>query len=248
MSQFSGYIYKITNKVNNNFYIGQTKTSINKRYTNHKSESKRGIYNTPLYRAMRKYGLDNFEVSEIEKITSEKKDTLSDKLNELEVHYIEKLRPAYNAAPGGLGHTGVPWTEERKEKFKQLMSGENNPNFGKPLSQETKKKLSEALKGRVISVETRQKTSNTMKGIPKPEETRQKMKDAAGKRTNKMPTGKEHHNSKQVDQYDLDGNFVKTFESIHQAAKELSIQPNGICLNCKGKLKTTGGFIFKYTL
>lgn len=35
-------------------------------------------------------------------------------------------------------------------------------------------------------------------------------------------------------------------ESIHQAAKELSIQPNGICLNCKGKLKTTGGYIFKY--
>lgn len=246
MSQFTGYIYKITNKVNNNFYIGQTKTSINKRYVNHKSEAKRNKIDCPIYRAMRKYGIENFEVSEIEKITYETKEELTETLNELEMHYIEKLKPAYNAAPGGLGSTGVPWTEERKEKFKKLMSGENNPCFGKPKSEETRKKLSDALKGRVVTEDTRKQISESMKGVQKSEETRKKMKEAASKRTNKMPTGKDHHNSKSINQYDLNGNFIKTFESIHQAAKELSIQPNGICLNCKGKLKTTGGYIFKY--
>lgn len=246
MSQFTGYIYKITNKVNNKCYIGQTKTSINKRYVNHKSESRRTKIDTPLYRAMRKYGVDNFEVSVVIEIKTNTKEELTETLNELEMHYIEKLKPAYNAAPGGLGSTGVPWTEERKEKFKKLMSGENNPCFGKPKSEETRKKLSEALKGRIITEETRKKTSETMKGVPKSEETRKKMKEAASKRTNNLPTGKDHHGSKPVNQYDLNGNFIKTFESIHQAAKELSIQPNGICLNCKGKLKTTGGYIFKY--
>ena len=246
MSQFTGYIYKITNKVNNNCYIGQTKTSINKRFISHKCESKRERYNTPLYRAMKKYGVDKFVISELEKITNESKEELSEMLNDLEIDYIEKLKPAYNAAPGGLGSTGVPWTEERKEKFKKLMSGENNPNFGKPLSEETKQKLSESLKGRVISEETRKKTSQTMKGVPKNEETRKKMKEAANKRTNKPPTGKDHHNAKSVNQFDLEGNFIKTFESIHQAANELSIQVNGICLCCKGRLKKSGGYIWKY--
>lgn len=246
MSQFTGYIYKIMNKINNNFYIGQTKTSINKRYVNHKSEARRTKIDTPLYRAMRKYGVENFEVSSIIEIKTNTKEELYEMLNELEMNYIEKLKPAYNAAPGGLGHTGVQWTEERKENFKKLMSGEKNPNFGKSLSEETRKKLSDKLKGRVISEETRKKTSQTMKGVPKTDETRKKMKESASKRMNIMPSGKEHHRSKSVIQYDLVGNFIKEHESIHKAAKELSIQPNGICLNCKGKLKTTGGYIFKY--
>jgi group I intron endonuclease len=155
-------------------------------------------------------------------------------------------KPAYNASPGGLGHTGVPWTEERREKFKELMSGENNPCFGKPKSDETREKLSKALKGRVISEESRVKRRETMKGIPKSDETREKMKEAAKNRTNKMPSGKEHHNSKSVIQSDLHGNLIKTFDSIHHAAKEVSIQPGGICMCCKGKLKTTGGYVFKY--
>lgn len=85
-----------------------------------------------------------------------------------------------------------------------------------------------------------------MKGVPKSEETRKKMKEASSKRTNKLPTGKNHHNSKTINQFDLNGNLIKTFESIHQAAKELTLQPNGICLCCKGKLKTSGGFVWKY--
>ncbi len=85
-----------------------------------------------------------------------------------------------------------------------------------------------------------------MKGVPKSEDTRKKMKEEANNRTNKLPAGKDHHNSKCIEQYDKEGNLIKTFESIHQAAKELSVQPGGICMCCKGKLRTTGGFVFKY--
>ncbi len=248
MSKFVGYIYRINNKLNNEFYIGRTTTTVNKRFVNHRYEARRNKIDCAIYRAMRKYGTENFEAIEVEKVTANTKGELSDKLDELEMHYIAHFKPVYNSAPGGIGRTGVSWTEERREKFRELMSGENNPNFGKEMSEETRQKLSDALKGRVISEESRKKRSETMKGVPKTEETRIKMREAASKRTNKMPTGKEHHNSKSIAQYDLEGNLINTFESIHQAAKELSIQPNGICLCCKGKLKKSGGYVFRYHL
>ena len=36
-----GYIYKITNNINNKVYIGQTKNSVNRRWTEHKRDSKK---------------------------------------------------------------------------------------------------------------------------------------------------------------------------------------------------------------
>lgn len=45
----NGYIYKITNSVNNKMYIGQTKTNLTRRWTAHKArfnsgETKRFIW------------------------------------------------------------------------------------------------------------------------------------------------------------------------------------------------------------
>ncbi len=246
MSYFTGHVYKITNMANSKIYVGQTKTTLNKRFTSHKCESKRERYINKLYEEMREFGTENFEIESLSEIKTNTKDELSNMLNILEKEYIERLNPEYNAAPGGLGHTGVPRTEERRENFKSRMSGENNPNFGKPLSDVTKEKLSKALKGRVISEESRKSRSLKMKGVAKSEETREKMKEAAKNRTNNPPAGKDHTRSKSVDQYDTEGNFIRTYDSIGQAAKELSIQVNGICLCCQGKLKKSGGFVWKY--
>lgn len=56
-------IYKITNLTNNKVYIGQSK-NIEERWSNHRKDSfniKDVEYNSPLHRAIRKYGLSNFE-------------------------------------------------------------------------------------------------------------------------------------------------------------------------------------------
>ena len=50
-------IYKITNLVNEKVYIGQAQ-DIEKRWREHKCSSKSN--NQILYRAIRKYGLENF--------------------------------------------------------------------------------------------------------------------------------------------------------------------------------------------
>lgn len=64
-----GYVYKITNKINNKNYIGQTIRHYGQRWRNHRSEAfniESQKYEYPLYRAIRKYGLENFEFSVIE--------------------------------------------------------------------------------------------------------------------------------------------------------------------------------------
>lgn len=57
-------------------------------------------------------------------------------------------------------------------------------------------------------------------------------------------TGKDRH--KPILQYDLDGKFIKEWESATEAQKKLKISNKAI-FNClKGKCKTSGGFIWKY--
>lgn len=57
------FIYKITNILNGKVYIGETCTSIEDRFKRHYEQ---GSNCTKLKRAFNKYGIDNFEVSEID--------------------------------------------------------------------------------------------------------------------------------------------------------------------------------------
>ena len=52
--------------------------------------------------------------------------------------------------------------------------------------------------------------------------------------------------SKKVKQYNLDGNYIKTYNSIIEASKELGIYKSNISKVCKRKMKTTGGYIWEY--
>lgn len=52
--------------------------------------------------------------------------------------------------------------------------------------------------------------------------------------------------SKKVMQYDLNGNYIRTFKSIIDASKETNVYHSNISSCCKGKLKTSGGYIWRY--
>lgn len=58
---------------------------------------------------------------------------------------IRQLR-ADNAKKQGLGK--VSWDEEKRQAWSEKFSGEGNPCYGKPVSQERKQKISEALLGK----------------------------------------------------------------------------------------------------
>lgn len=52
--------------------------------------------------------------------------------------------------------------------------------------------------------------------------------------------------SKTVDQYNLDGTFVKRWSSTREAARELGVNQQSISKCCNGKRNKTGGFIWRY--
>ena len=55
-------------------------------------------------------------------------------------------------------------------------------------------------------------------------------------------------NAKKVLQYDLEGNFIKEWNSATEAGECLGILQQSIS-NCRsGKTKTAGGYIWKYTV
>lgn len=61
---------------------------------------------------------------------------------------------------------------------------------------------------------------------------------------NRIKTSKRF--SKKINQYDLDGNFIKTWDSAFDMERHLGILNNHIGSCCKGKRKTAGGYIWKY--
>lgn len=105
-----GYIYRITNRINNTIYIGQTRGSVHRRWLDHCKSARNQLdkdYFLPLHNAIRKYGEDNFQVEVIE-------DCENDILNDREIYYISKYnsyKNGYNATLGGLGQTKYDYCE-----------------------------------------------------------------------------------------------------------------------------------------
>ncbi len=151
------FIYEIKNKTNNKRYIGQTCQETNHRLYEHKSKLRSGIHeNRHLQRAWNKFGEELFEFSIIEYAGT------IDQLNLLEEKYMNQYKVlnrnyGYNIRFGGNNRklseetklriskskTGIPvHTEESKRKISKFLTG-------KPKSEETRRKLSESLKGYV---------------------------------------------------------------------------------------------------
>lgn len=100
-----GYIYCITNQVNNKKYIGQTINTIENRYGEHIRHCKNNKYHLLLYTAMCKHGITNFSIEEVSKVIAPTKKELIKKLNEKEIeliNFFSTLKPnGYNMVPGG---------------------------------------------------------------------------------------------------------------------------------------------------
>ena len=52
--------------------------------------------------------------------------------------------------------------------------------------------------------------------------------------------------SKKIVQYDLNGNFIKEWDSMSEAQRQLNIWHESIGKCCKGKIKTSGKYIWRF--
>lgn len=88
MAEISG-VYKITNTITGDFYIGSS-NNVKRRWREHKKPSVWKNYpNKQLYQDMQKYGVDKFEFQ----VIAEAEESF---LKEKEQKFIEMLKPTYN--------------------------------------------------------------------------------------------------------------------------------------------------------
>ena len=133
-------IYKINNKINNKIYIGQT-VNIEKRWYKHKWDLNNNKHtNKHLQRAWNKYGEDNFHFSIIEECDTEELDIK-------EKDYIQLF-------------------DSFKNGYNRTLGGEHG-NRGMIVSMETRRKLSELLKGRKYGRRSDQARINIKNGLKK---------------------------------------------------------------------------------
>lgn len=204
-------------------YIGITSQKVKARWGN--GTSYKG--NTYFTRAIKKYGWENFkhEIIATNLTESEAKN--------MEIELIKQYRSnerkyGFNISSGGESKKGTKISEEQKEIIRRA-------NIGRVFSEETKKKLSEASKKtwqdkkyiehmRIIN----SGPNNKMYGVRLTDE--QKIKRGA----------------LQINQYDMNGNLVNSFISIHEANKQTGIARDCISKCCRNIYKQAGGYIWRY--
>lgn len=121
------YIYKITCKINGKVYIGQTTEDVQTRFRRHMGYQK-DEHDTKFYRAVRKYGVENFYIEVID--TARTKEELND-LEEYWIKEYDAIDSGYNTALGKIGGDTLsknPNLKEIKKKLSSSKLGGKNPN------------------------------------------------------------------------------------------------------------------------
>ena len=155
----NNYIVYMHVSPSNKRYIGITGISVNQRWKNGNGYKTQQYF----YRAIEKYGWDNFQHIIIAKGLTE------DEAKWLEVELIREWDTTnrdkgYNISLGGGGAKGCKHTEEWKENIRKQNLGELNHFYGKTHTEETKRKISQKRMGMKPSEETREKFSKARKG------------------------------------------------------------------------------------
>lgn len=203
-----------------------------------------------MYNAIQKYGWDNIKHEVIHENLTAKEAKKLEKYYITEVYHSNDKQFGYNMTSGGDGLVGYHHSEKSKQKisnaskmmwnnkdFREKMSGKhagkNNGNYGKTLSEEHRKIISDYAKQRTGD-------KNHFYGKSHSEESKKKISE---NRKGKA-SGKNNHNSKKV----LCIETGECFESASIAAKTYGMTTGNITSVCRGKSHTAGGYHWQYII
>jgi group I intron endonuclease len=250
-------VYKITNKINNKSYIGQTTRSLEDRIKQH---LKRGDC-VAIKNAINKYGIDNFEFSVIEEVDS------VETLNIRENYYINEFKTlhpdGYNLNTGGFNKK---WSEESKKKMSKSHTGkrlsqEHKDNISKSVTQVFKDSPDKIIKGREKAIKGilnyYKNNSHPKKGKKLSQESKDRVSQA--KLGNKNPQYGKKCNNKQLKALKLGREKAilelpkvlchqnnKVYDSVTEAAKDLNCGRSSISNVLIGFRKSCKGYTFEY--
>ena len=225
-------IYKWTNKITNDIYIGQS-ISLAKRFIRYFNLSYLKNRETlVISRALIKYGYSNFSLEILEYCDIAN-------LTEREQYYMDKLNPRYNTLKIAGSSSGHKLSEETKTKISKSLKGvyiqEKSALYGRTHTEETKALMSSnnsnennPFFGKTHSLETKELMRQKALGRKHSEETLLKMSASRG------------HLVYIHERCDSEGfKLIGSFVSIRRAAKFLDISANTV------RLYINSGEIFK---
>lgn len=214
-------IYTLSSTRNPNIirYVGKSKQKLSRRLSQHLCAAKKAKETN--YKLNYNYNWINKELSEGYKIIIEELDSVNFQENEswewLEQYWISQMKiwgfNITNLTDGGDGNKNQHFSKETIQKRAEKLRGI-------PRDLETRRKISESHKGKILSEETKNKVSNSIKELQ----------------------------GRKILQYDLDGNKIKEWDCIVDAAKQLNIDKANIghCCSHKENHNSAGGFIWRY--
>ena len=209
------FVYKHTSP-SNKVYIGITQMNPEYRWNHGKGY----IKNQYFYRAIQKYGWDNFE-HEILFSELTKKEACNKEIELIALYDSTNPELGYNISSGGEnGNLGIVMSEEIRKKMSESTKGKKNPMFGRHHTLETREKIGKNrkyLKGK----------EHPGYGLPIPEYIIAPL-------------------LKPVVQLDRDGEFIAEYTSIREAARCTEVCNSEISLCCNEKQQSAGGFIWVF--
>lgn len=262
---------------NGKVYIGQTCQKPEYRWNNG-----RGYKTSPfIFNAINKYGWDNIQH---EVLFSNLDQLNADIIEEDLIYYYKQIGKSYNLANGGSVNRGWKMSEEAKEKLRIINTGrtlsdeakekirlsklgEKNPNYGKSPSEETRQKISKAMKGKgtkkVMQIDP--KSGEVVKiwysetevcefyngnhsliydAIRRHSLTKGYYWQYEGEEI--LSINNRNHHCRYVEQIDKKTlEVIKVWDSLSEVERQLNIPTGNISKVCKGKRKTAGGFIWR---
>ena len=254
-------IYKIENQITKDIYIGSSVHLNNRKSRHFKDLEKQKHHSIILQRAVNKYGIENFNFIILENCNR-------DLLLKREQYYLDILQPLYNILPNAgnsLGHIVSNETKEKNRKF----ALENNIKPPESTWKDRQQKVYMLDKNTLEIINEFESLSSACRFIGKKEtfvstissccnnerfsafgyrwvfsiEDIQKLRDKIPLVAWNKGLKIDNKKSKKVKQFDLQGNFIKEYNSVKEAEQ---IFGKGISNCTLGKSKTSNGFIWKY--
>lgn len=179
------FIYCIMNKINNKKYIGKTEhKDPYKRFLEHKKDMHRKYRkNRALYKAMNKYGIENFSFEVIEEVSSE----LASEKEQYYINLFDTYKNGYNLTLGGDGSPFVRYKQD--EIIERYLSGQSINQICSEM-QHDHKTISKILKENGIKISYTPKNKKPVAQIDKKTNEIIKIFPSAYEAEKEVPSGK----------------------------------------------------------